>query len=198
MKEVRWLDICKSYQGKRVLDHVSALLPSGRVSCLMAPSGSGKTTLLRILLGLERPDQGQVIGLENQKISAVFQEDRLCGYLSPEENIRLVNPQLAPAVVSLALESVGLGHCQRQPCRELSGGMARRVALLRALMFPHQVLFLDEPFKGLDADTKNMVMAYTATHCKDKTVLLVTHDSTEAQALGAVRMLTLEPKTAGG
>ena len=74
--ELKVESLSKRYGGKTVLDGVSFALREG-VTCLMAPSGAGKTTLLRLLLGLERPDGGQITGLAGRRISAVFQEDRL-------------------------------------------------------------------------------------------------------------------------
>ena len=70
--------LCKSYGDKAVLQDFSAVLPLGETTSLMAPSGAGKTTLLRLLMGLEKPDSGRILGLEGLRLSAVFQEDRLC------------------------------------------------------------------------------------------------------------------------
>ena len=90
-----------------------------------------------------------------------------------------------------ALAAVGLAGCLRQPARELSGGMRRRVAILRALLAEYDLLFLDEPFKGLDRETKETVMADTRRRCAGRTVLLVTHDVAELDAMGAVVRLDL-------
>ncbi|WP_405595490.1 ATP-binding cassette domain-containing protein [Sellimonas catena] len=79
-----------------------------------------------------------------------------------------------------------MSGCEDQPVRELSGGMRRRVALLRALCCDWDILFLDEPFKGLDEETKKQVMDYTKEMCTGKTVIFVTHDSKEAAQMGAV------------
>lgn len=183
--------VSKAYDGKVVLRDLSAEFPAGKISCIMAPSGTGKTTLLRILLGLERADSGRIHGLDGVKKSVVFQEDRLCDYLTPISNIRLVAPALNESQVLSAMDAVGLLGCEKQPCRELSGGMRRRVALLRALMAEYDVMFLDEPFKGLDAETKAIVMQDTLNRCKGRTVLLVTHDPSEAKAMSAVQTIML-------
>ena len=90
-----------------------------------------------------------------------------------------------------ALAAVGLAGCGGQRVAEFSGGMRRRVAILRALLARWDVLFLDEPFKGLDAETKALVMADTRRRCEGRTVLLVTHDPSEAEALGAVQVIHL-------
>lgn len=177
--------LCKAYGENQVLLGFSGTIVAGKTTAIMAPSGRGKTTLLRILMGLEQPDSGSITGLQGLRRSAVFQEDRMCENLSPVSNIRLVCPHTKHANILTALEQVGLSSCAAQPVRELSGGMRRRVALLRALLAEYDVLFLDEPFKGLDAETKEVVMAYTRRLTNSKTVLLVTHDPEEALAMGA-------------
>ena len=188
--------LCKTYAQHVVLDHLTAVFPAGTVTCVTAPSGGGKTTLFRLLLGLETPDRGTITGLAGSRCSAVFQEDRLCENLNPVSNIRLVNPALSPAQVLEAMEAAELTGCEHQPAAELSGGMKRRVAILRALLAPWDVLFLDEPFKGLDADIKDKVIRFTREACSGRTVLLVTHDLREANAMGATAYLEL-PAAAG-
>lgn len=175
----------KTYNGRTVLEDLSLTIKEGEVTCIMAPSGQGKTTLLRILMGLETADEGEIRGLAGKKTGAVFQEDRLCRNLSPVSNIRLVCRQGAKAEVKAeileAMEAVGLSGCAGQPVRELSGGMKRRTAILRALFSDSEILFLDEPFKGLDEETKQKTMEYTREKCAGRTVLMVTHDLSEAQ-----------------
>lgn len=191
MRDIMIQDLCKAFDGKQVLRDFSAVLPAGQVTGLMAPSGTGKTTLLRILMGLETPDRGTITGLRGLRLSAVFQEDRLCANLDPVSNLRLVTPSLDWETAEAALAAVGLTDCLHQPARELSGGMCRRVAILRALLAEYDVLFLDEPFKGLDSETKKTVMADTRRRCAGRTVLFVTHDPTELAAMGTVQRLEL-------
>lgn len=184
--------LTKSYDGKSVLQGLDLTFPKGKVTAVMAPSGAGKTTLLRILLGLEKADSGEIRGLSGLRMSAVFQEDRLCENLSPVANIRLVNPRLKREEVLSAMASVGLFDCADQPCRELSGGMRRRVALLRALLAEYDLILLDEPFKGLDEETRQTVMEETRRRTAGKTVFLVTHDPEEAAAMDAASVVNLE------
>ena len=191
MQDIVIQDLCKSYGAKQVLRHFCCTIPAGKVTGLMAPSGAGKTTLLRILMGFEQADSGRMQGFDGLRFSAVFQEDRLCDNLTPVSNLRLVSPALSVQDAADALRGVGLSDCLAQPVRELSGGMRRRVAILRAVLADYDLLFLDEPFKGLDEETKALVMADTRRRCAGRTVLLVTHDPDELTAMGAVQQITL-------
>lgn len=191
MKDIVIQNLEKAYGSKQVLSGFSAVLTAGTVTGLMAPSGGGKTTLLRILMGLESADGGTVTGLEGIRISAVFQEDRLCPSLTPEDNLLLVSPSLSRETARQALRAVGLTDCLSQKTRELSGGMRRRTAILRALLSDYDLLLLDEPFRGLDADTKALVMADLKARVQGRTVLLVTHDPSELNCVGAHTCLRL-------
>ena len=181
--EIAVKHLCKSFGGRTVLRDLTFTAGPG-ITAVMAPSGTGKTTLLRILLGLERPDSGTVEGLAGKRLTAVFQEDRLCENTTPVSNIRLVNPSLSKAEAQGMLRDLGLEGSLGQPVRTLSGGMKRRVAILRALAADYDVLLCDEPFKGLDQATKALVMGYFLGKTKGKTVILVTHDQGEAETLG--------------
>lgn len=182
-------DLSKSYHGKVVFKNLNMTIQCKRTTCIMAPSGAGKTTLLRILMGLECADSGSITGLEQRRFSAVFQEERLCEYMTAVENIRLVTPTLENAAVLLEMDRIGLKNCASQPVSELSGGMRRRVSILRALFAEYDILFLDEPFKGLDDALKGQVIAYVKGKTRDKTVICVTHDRQEALALEAERII---------
>mgnify|MGYP004721714167 FL=1 len=186
--------LCKAFGGKTVLQDFSCELEEGRVTALMAPSGAGKTTLLRILLGLETADSGEISGLSGRRISAVFQEDRLLENMNPVDNIRLTAPKLDRAVILREMAAMGLTDCENQPARELSGGMRRRVAILRALLCGADVILLDEPFKGLDEATRARVIDETKRLCRGKTVLMVTHEAAEAERMGAKIVGLLDSK----
>ena len=186
--------LCKAFGGKTVLQDFSCELEEGRVTALMAPSGAGKTTLLRILLGLETADSGEITGLSGKRLAAVFQEDRLLDFMTPVDNIRLPEPKLERAMILREMATMGLTGCENQPVRELSGGMRRRVAILRALLCGADVIALDEPFKGLDEATRARVIAETRRLCRGKTVLLVTHEAAEAERMGAKIVGLLDSK----
>ena len=186
--EITVKDLCKSYDGKPVLDQVSFTAGAG-VTCIMAPSGGGKTTLLRILLGLERPDSGSVRGLEGRRLAAVFQEDRLLEHCTAAGNLRFI---LGPAYdadrAAALLAEVGLGDVGEKAVRDFSGGMKRRLALVRALLTPADALVLDEPFAGLDADNRQRCLACVRRYAADRPVLLVTHDPADAEEAALVRL----------
>ena len=189
--------LCKSFGGITALHDLTLTVEEGCVTCITGPSGCGKSTLLSILLGLLQPDAGQVKGLEGKRAAAVFQEDRLCERLSAIANILLVcEPEVSPQAACGMLERMGLEkqHHQKPVC-DLSGGMRRRVALARALLAKSDWLALDEPFKGLDRETKAVVIADTRRRCAGRTVLLVTHDPGELDALGAAQRLELPTPT---
>ena len=140
------------YGGTAVLENFSAEFPDGGVTAVSGRSGCGKTTLLAVLLGLLRPDGGTVSGFRQP--SAVFQEDRLLPFLSAEKNIA-VTAGCTEAEAGEALLSVGFDAADRgKRAFELSGGMARRVAIVRAMLAPGDAVLLDEPFKGLDERTR--------------------------------------------
>lgn len=193
MNQIIISHLSKSYGENKVFSDFSAVFERGKTTCIMAPSGAGKTTLLRILTGLETADAGRIEGMDGLKKSMVFQEDRLCENLSVSANIRLVRQkktwgrdQKEKKEIQEALEAVGLAGNGDQQVRELSGGMKRRVALLRALYSDWDILFLDEPFKGLDEETKTQVMCYTKEKCRGKTVIFVTHERSEAEEMGDI------------
>ncbi len=132
-------------------------------------------------------------GWKEKNASAVFQEPRLCENLSALTNIRMVRRKKFWEKgaqdfeqISKLMGKVGLSGWERQPVKEMSGGMRQRVALLRALYATWDILFLDEPFHGLDQNCLDQVMDVTKQLCAGKTVILVTHSIKEAQEMGNI------------
>ncbi|MCL2783342.1 MAG: ATP-binding cassette domain-containing protein, partial [Propionibacteriaceae bacterium] len=145
-------DVSKAFDGRPVLAHLSCQVPSGAVLRVEGPNGAGKSTLLKIVLGLVNPDSGVVDGVAGRRVAAVFQEDRLCPWLSAIGNLRLVVPSMTRPDAEAALASWGLPvEAMTRPVRQLSGGQRRRVAIARALVAPADIVCLDEPFTGIDA-----------------------------------------------
>ena len=124
--------------------------------------------------------------MDGRKKSAVFQEQIFGEDLSVYANIRIVRKRklFEPEKqeyekIKTELEAVGLLGCMDQKVKELSFGMRQRVALVRAFYADWDVLFLDEPFRGLDKSTRELVMEYTKRKCSGKQVLFITHDAEE-------------------
>ncbi|MBE6992731.1 MAG: ABC transporter ATP-binding protein [Ruminococcaceae bacterium] len=171
--------ISLSFDDKVIFTDFSYEFADSGVTCIMGPSGRGKTTLLRIVCGLQKPDSGSVYSCE--KTSVMFQEDRLMPWLTAGENITAVcdcDPLKYLAMVGLA------GEKDTMP-DQLSGGMARRVALARALAYDGDVLLLDEPFKGLDDELRIKMYGIIAETAKSKPVIMATHNEDDAKALNA-------------
>ena len=177
--------LSKSYDGVTVFQNVDLRLEEGGIYCLLAPSGAGKTTLFRILMGLEKPDSGHVLGLPQGAVAAVFQEDRLCQALTARKNIQLVHPVLTGEELQQELRRLLPEDSLDKPVSEFSGGMRRRVALMRALMAPGLLLLMDEPFNGLDEVTRKTAIDYVLEHRRGRTLLFTTHHVEEARQLGA-------------
>ena len=151
-------DLTKSYGDSLVLDHVSLDLESGCPCCLMAPSGAGKTTLFRILMGLETADSGTIEGLEGRY--PAHELTAIIKHLLPEDSLK-------------------------KPVSEFSGGMKRRTAILRAILAPADIVLMDEPFTGLDPDTKQQAARMINKYTAGKLLLFSTHSQEDAALLGA-------------
>lgn len=172
-----------SYGSQQVLKDCSLQVEPGSRVALMGPSGCGKTSLINVIAGLLTPDSGKVS--VNGKVSYVFQEPALFPWLTAVDNINVVlsdGPETLPRAEQL-LEAVGLSDCRDKYPHQLSGGQKQRIAICRALAYGGDILLLDEPLKGLDADTRDQVSALLLQEWTGKTLLLVTHDPSEAQSL---------------
>ena len=169
--------ICKSFEGRPVLEDVSFDFPEAAVTALRGPSGCGKTTLVNIILGLIEPDAGEVLLPASARTAAVFQEDRLIEHFSAARNVRLTAPaSVTDEQIRSALSELGLAQEGEKRVSEFSGGMRRRVAVIRAALFQPQFLLLDEPIKGLDEEMRARTAAFLRRNCAQATTILVTHD----------------------
>ena len=179
-------DLCKTFDDNEVLKNVNITLKDNSIYCLMGTSGIGKTTLLRILMGLEHADSGSISGIDIKSISCMFQEDRLIHDLSAIDNVRIVlRGKNNRDEISNNLLSILPDDSLDMPVSSLSGGMKRRVALARALSYPGKLIILDEPFTGLDKDTKLNVIDYILKMRNNRTLLITTHGTDDANLLGA-------------
>lgn len=181
----------KTFDTLKVLKQMDLTLESGTIYCLMGPSGSGKTTLLRILMKLERADGGSIAWEDKPhpgpvRLSAVFQEDRLCEDFTPLENVLMAcDPSLSKAQVRSHLSHLLPEESLSRPVSTLSGGMKRRTAICRALLAPSDAILMDEPFTGLDENTKKAVISYIKEMTAGKLVLISTHQEEDVALLGA-------------
>lgn len=169
---VRLTGLTKGYAEKAVIEALTTEYQPGRSYSFNSPSGSGKTTLFRLLAGLEKPQKG-VIDMGGQKVAFLFQEDRLCEGYSALKNVELVtgNRELARKHLVQLLEEPDI----YKPCRELSGGMKRRVALARALAAGAGMVLLDEPYNGLDEANRQRVRDYIERNTIGCIVLIASH-----------------------
>ncbi len=191
--------LCKSYDGRAVLQDLDFRIDSqsdSRDLLLLGASGAGKTTLLRILAGLEAPDSGSIDVTMGEAATAgaalrtgmVFQEDRLLEDLDAAANVSSVSPMITRARAIAALRQVLPADALEKPVCELSGGMRRRVAVVRAMLPASDLLLMDEPFTGLDPATRQQVIRYILSEKGRRPLILATH---ETDGLPAMRTLKL-------
>jgi sulfonate transport system ATP-binding protein len=203
---LRLQNLSKTYPNKtEALRGVTLDMAEGEIVAFVGGSGCGKTTMLRLIAGLEGASAGAVeidgeaIAAPHPLVGVIFQEPRLLPWLTVAQNIGFGLADLAKderdARVEEALLRVGLaGYGGRWP-RELSGGQAQRVAIVRALVARPKVLLLDEPFSALDAFTRASLHDHLLGlwQARRPTLVLVTHDVEEAVTL-ADRVVVMQPR----
>lgn len=180
-----------------VLDHIDLEVKKGEMVCILGPSGCGKSTLLRIVAGFEKPTSGKV-EINNKQVNGpgsdhifVFQHNGLLPWMTVEENIHLGlrhlrNGSDKQEKIQEIIEMVELEGFEHHYPHQLSGGMQRRAELARALVVNPDVLFMDEPFSGLDFLT-HMKMREEVVNMHEfmpRTTLMVTHDIDDALIMG--------------
>ncbi len=182
--------ITKKYGVDTVLDDFSLKLEKGVPTLIMGESGRGKTTLLRIAAGLELPDGGEFLS-GGKKTAYMFQEPRLLPWRNALENVRAVLSKEGYHLAEKYFSAVGLdisADGKKYPS-ELSGGMCQRVAFARFLAYAEmsgaELLLLDEPFSALDGETSEKMAAILCEFARGKTLAVVSHDESDAEALGA-------------
>ncbi len=184
-------NISKKYNDLHVLDGVSVNFVEGGTTCILGPSGCGKTTLLNILSGIESADSGEVHDFAGAELSFVFQDDRLIPWRTVQENLQFVLSG-KPAIknknelVESYLRKVDLLEYKDYYPKELSGGMKKRIGILRAFIYPSSILLMDEPFSSIDISNKKLLMDFfrELMAMENRSCVLVTHDLDEAIRLG--------------
>lgn len=205
MIEVR--NLVKTFDGKTVLDDVSICFDAGKCNMIIGASGSGKTVLLKNIMGLLKPDSGEVLysGIDINKLSfkerkflsryvgILFQGSALFDFATVEENVmfpmefftRLSKAEKREKALSL-LNRVGLSGSEKKYPSELSGGMQKRVGIARALALDPKYLFCDEPNSGLDPVTSIRIDELIAdiTMEYNITTIVNTHDMNSIMGIG--------------
>lgn len=181
---IRLEDVTLSYGDEAVLEGLDLRIAAGERVALMGPSGCGKSSLLQLVAGLVIPEAGTVT-VNADRIAYAFQEPRLLPDRTAAQNVNAVLGDRRSTLPEAArwLAAVGLDYAAYKYPAELSGGMAQRVNLARALAYNGELLLLDEPFKGLDEERRIALTKLIRDHVRDRTLLLATHDRTEAEAL---------------
>lgn len=192
MDKLQIKGLCFSYGDEAVINNLNLTLEKGKPLVLLGKSGIGKTTLLNLILGFIKPDCGEISGIdENTRISVMYQEDRLFPQLTVYKNLKLVKKELSYEEAGKLLSELSLEEkvLDKLPS-ELSGGMRRRVALARCLVFPSELILMDEPFKGLDTESRKKCLEAVRKYTAAKPTLIISHEPQDAEALGAevVRM----------
>ena len=188
--------ITKKYDDSVVLKNFSLTLEKNTPTVIMGRSGCGKTTLLRIAAGLEKADSG-TFETNGETVAYMFQEPRLLPWKNALDNILAPLPRDSRPIGEKYLALVGLDvktDGKKLPSK-LSGGMRQRVAFARFLAYAEisnaKILLLDEPFSALDDATAQAMAKLLSDFAKDKTLLVVSHDESDAQLLGA-RVLKMQ------
>ena len=170
----------KTFGDKTVIRNATFTVKADERVCFFGPSGCGKTTMLRLIAGLEKPDAGSILSVPHMRFACHFQEDRLLPWYTAEKNLALVAGEAA----QVWLERIRLPEAGNLYPDELSGGMRRRVSLARALSYVSNALLLDEPLRELDAETATAMLHLIDEHVGTRSLILVTHDFAQAEALG--------------
>jgi NitT/TauT family transport system ATP-binding protein len=136
---------------------------NNKINCIIGPSGSGKTTMLNLIAGTLKPNSGNILGL-NKQVSYLFQEERLINEITVFKNLDFIlksvypNKEKRQKLILDGLKSVDLQDTEHLFPNQLSGSMRRRLAMLRAFLYPSKILLMDEPFTGLDINIKQQIL----------------------------------------
>ena len=215
MNAVEAKELSKAFGTRKALDGVSFDLPEGAFLSIFGPNGAGKTTLLKLLSTLARPTGGQarVGGIDlkeepdkaRELIGMISHQSMLYPDLTAEENLALYAELYGVAdpkarAVEL-LEAVGLSHRRLDPVRTFSRGMTQRISIARTLVHDPAVVFLDEPYSGLDPHAVDIFDSLIEAARGDRTFIMVSHDlakgfgmCTHALVLARGRVVTFAPR----
>lgn len=168
---IKLVNVSKSYDEK-ILDKFTYDFKDGLSYGIYGDSGIGKSTLIKLILGLVEADTGK-ISRDFERASVIFQEDRLIDELTAYDNLRLITDDRDLIINSLMAFNI---YEYDKVISDFSGGMKRRVALARALVFDGDILIMDEPFSGIDLDNKKIAIEKLKDKFRDKTIIIVSHN----------------------
>ena len=177
-------NIGKKYGDQVVFEDLNLEIEKNKFTALVGPSGIGKTSLLRILMGLDKDYTGEIINYNPRNISVVFQENRLLENFSILENINLVlRKKLDQDTLKTQLKLLGLEPSPNEKVKNLSGGMKRRIAILRALALDKEYYIFDEPFKDMDRETQLRLLKLVEEKLRGKTLIFTSHSQLDIDYL---------------
>ena len=191
-------NVTLKFENKTVLENLNLKFSKGKKYAIMGESGCGKTTILNAISGLIKPQNGKIVLSEECKIAYVFQESRLFDWFTALENVTTVidlPKKEAEEKAKKILSDLGLEDSFDLYPSELSGGMKQRVSIARAIAYEPSLLLLDEPFGALDEEIKQKVSTYVFDYMKGKTVIMVTHDASDATFADEIIKITSSPIT---
>ena len=203
MAMIELKDITFSRGNKKVLENLDLEIADKKFTCLLGATGSGKTTLLRLIAGLETPDSGKIliggklatnghtilIEPSKRKVGFVFQDLALWPHFTVFKNVewslRIQNDKEAASKADRIIDNMGLTEHKKKYPHQLSGGQQQQLAMARALATQPEILLMDEPLSGLDANLKEQMMEYIIKVKNEFniTIIQVTHDHNEALRL---------------
>ena len=197
MNAIEVKHVSKVFGTRKAVDDVSFALPQGAFLSIFGPNGAGKTTLLRVLSTLARPTDGEasVAGIDLREepdearahMGMISHQPMVYPDLTAQENLllyaRLYGVPDSEARVAELLDAVGLAHRRLDPVRTFSRGMVQRVAIARALVHDPDVVFLDEPYSGLDPHAVEIFDELIADVREGRTFVMVSHDLAKGFAL---------------
>ena len=181
-------NVSKSFDGNKVLDSFSAVFDKGKY-LLKGPSGIGKTTCIMLILGLMKPDEGEVAVPAETGFAVCFQENRLFGKESVLTNVTAVNENVSEADAESAILELLPSDSLSKKADELSGGMKRRLAVIRAMLHDSDVVILDEPFTGLDDEARSKTISFIDRHLNGRLLIITSHDERGLGDLQAVNIV---------
>lgn len=206
--------------GKTVFQDVDIVIPRGKITAIMGPSGTGKTTLLRLIGGQIAPSAGKILvagqpihdlSLKNlyqlrKRMGMLFQQGGLFTHLNVYENVAFplrehtrLSESMIHTLVLMKLQMVGLRGASQLMPNELSGGMARRVALARAIALDPELIMYDEPFTGQDPISMGVLvkLVKTLNNALNLTSIIVSHDVEETMQIADYVYVIVDKKVIG-